>query len=348
MNYLDRKILGFFVKTNGYFSRMFFSGIGHILTLHRVIPQSSFTIPENKALEITPDYLEFLIQFYRKHNYEFASLDTLYDVLSRKEKKRKKLVILTFDDGYSDVYDYAYPLLKSHDVHLNLYLTSSFPDKTATMWWYALEELFHNRNEVIFQLNESYKLKCKHIEEKQETFKKIRNIIIDNYIEHIDILTDIFKQNGLLFKEINKKITEKHALRWEQITEMSTNPLVCIGAHTVSHPILNKLTLEKVEEEVVNSKKNIEAHIQKEVCHFAYPHGGKEEVGQREFDILKRLPLKTSVTTRYSNIFAAHRKHLECLPRVYINKSMNEEKLFNLISGITQFNKNKYNRIVTV
>ena len=342
--YFENKLLGFFVKTNGYFSKKIFSGIGHIVTLHRVLPESNFTIPENKALEITPSTLENLILFYIKKDYEFVTLDTLYDIICKRIKKEKKVVVLTFDDGYSDVYDHAYPILQKFNVPLNLYLTTSFPDNKALLWWYLVDELVCNKKTVSFEINrELVKFDCETVDEKQKVFTYFRNLIFANYNNYKNILENIFTQYDIDIRFINKK----NALNWEQIIEMSKNPLVSIGAHTLTHPIFNKLTKEEIIDEVLGSKKVIEEQIKKEVNHFAYPYGGSNEVGKREFEILKSLNFRTCTTTRLSNIFNGHSKHLENLPRISFNENTKPEDLKNLILGITQYNRHKFKRIVT-
>ncbi|MDD3876103.1 MAG: polysaccharide deacetylase family protein [Bacteroidales bacterium] len=344
-NYINNKLIAFFVKTNGFFSRKLFSGLGHIITLHRVIPESDFLIPENKALEITPDFLKHLVIFYRNNNYEFVTLDTLYDVLTGKKKISRRIAVLTFDDGYKDVYTHAYPLLKALEIPMNLYITTSFPDKTAFMWWFLIEQLLKGKEFIRINIDgENKKIACSTSLEKQEAFKHIRMLILNNYINYQQILKQIFLINDVAFIDN----TEELSLTWEQIKQMSTDPLVNIAAHTVNHPIFNRITETEIINEVISSKTIIEQHINKKVSHFAYPYGGKDEVGIREFDILKELGFKTCSTTRFSNIFSGHRSHLACLPRIQVGMHMVDEKLKNLEMGITQFSKNKFNRIVTL
>ena len=68
-------------------------------------------------------------------------------------------------------------------------------------------------------------------------------------------------------------VTEKFSLTWEQISEMVASGLCTVGSHTESHPGLTRLTLEKVEEELMSSKSMIENKIPGQiVCHFSYPH----------------------------------------------------------------------------
>jgi peptidoglycan/xylan/chitin deacetylase (PgdA/CDA1 family) len=65
-------------------------------------------------------------------------------------------------------------------------------------------------------------------------------------------------------------------LSWEEIREMSENGIY-FGAHTVSHPRLTKIPLEKAREEIELSKREIEEKLGKEVKCFAYPYGDYNE-----------------------------------------------------------------------
>lgn len=62
-------------------------------------------------------------------------------------------------------------------------------------------------------------------------------------------------------------------LNRRQLKELSENRLCTIGAHTMSHSRLPKLSFEKQQEEIINSKLWLEDVISKPVEHFAYPFG---------------------------------------------------------------------------
>src|SRR5450759_1609341 len=118
-------------------TKPFFSGKGQILILHRVVQISARErIHNHLSLEISPEQLERIIGFFRRKDYDFISLDMLPVWLKTNRKTKKKFVIFTFDDGYKDNLNYAYPVFKKHNIPFTLYITSSFPDKKAIIWWY--------------------------------------------------------------------------------------------------------------------------------------------------------------------------------------------------------------------
>ncbi len=61
-------------------------------------------------------------------------------------------------------------------------------------------------------------------------------------------------------------------LSWDDAREM-LNSGISFGSHTMTHPALTRISLEKAQMEIFNSKKIIEQEIGEEVKAFSYPHG---------------------------------------------------------------------------
>ena len=112
--------------------------LGRILMLHRVVVHRSDG--ENRELEITPEFLKRTIETYRKQGYRFVSIDEACDIIS-KGRTNHPFVCLTFDDGYQDNYDIAYPILKQMEVPFAIYVTTGFIDNRLPMRWYTNEKL---------------------------------------------------------------------------------------------------------------------------------------------------------------------------------------------------------------
>lgn len=69
-------------------------------------------------------------------------------------------------------------------------------------------------------------------------------------------------------------------LRPSEISQLSDGGLVEIGAHTVTHSELSKLTLESQRREIAESRRHLETIIGQPVTSFSYPYGGSKEIGQ--------------------------------------------------------------------
>ena len=91
----------------------YFRGNGAILTYHRVLPDSN--LHEDSILNIAVSTTNFRKQIaYLKNNFSILSIDSFLKHINSDSKQFKLLI--TFDDGYKDNLDYAYPILKEFNV----------------------------------------------------------------------------------------------------------------------------------------------------------------------------------------------------------------------------------------
>jgi len=293
----------------------YLSGIATVFMLHSIYPLDGDKLLPNENLKVSPDYLESFIVKAKAKGYSFISLDTLHDALLNN-KTLSKAIVLTLDDGYADNYTHGYSIFKKHNVPFAIYITTSFPDNTAILWWYTLEDIIIQNNSIT--LSDGSSFECKTQQQKVDTFWAIREKIIHLPTENfIDSIQALFTHNSVDWRS---KVTEL-ALTWAQIEEISHDPLATIGAHTINHFASSELSKEELINEVIGSKNIIESHINKPVEHFCYPFGSAKEVGEKEFAIVNELGFKTSTTTRIGSIFPEHKNHLAALPRIMLTNS---------------------------
>jgi len=324
-----------------------YSGWGQVLMFHRIVPFSEKTrIHNHQSLEITPEHLEETILYFKNQDYDFYSLDDLHTCLQQQKKPTKKFVVFTFDDGYRDNLTLAYPILKKHQVPFTIYITTNFPDQKAVLWWYMLEDLLLENEIINFEwAAKKYHFDCTAIPKKEATFAAIRTLINQSFTidGHEAMLATIFKNH----KKSSLDYVKELALSWDEICQLSQDPLVTIGAHTVNHFPLKQLPNEQMVEEINESKIILENKIAQSVEHFAYPFGKKVEASVREFDAVKVLGFKTAVTTRIGNVFGGHREFMTAIPRININSVTKGAVLEMQTSGMLPCLYHKGKRIVT-
>ncbi|HHH49928.1 MAG TPA: hypothetical protein ENK52_02995 [Saprospiraceae bacterium] len=323
----------------------FYHGIGHILTFHRVLPlDNRQRIHNHLSLEISPIQLENTIHFFKERNYKFWSLDQLSRNI--KKKDNPKFVVFTFDDGYYDNYDFAYPILKKHNIPFTIYITTNFPDRKAILWWYLLEDVLLEETSITFHWQEkNYFFPTKNQSEKESAFDQIRSLInqCQSISQQKELLELVLKDHYLKHKTYAKRLT----MNWDEIKELSNDPLVTIGAHTVNHFSLTRLNELQLADEILKSKNIIELQIDRPVEHFAYPFGKSAEASIREFEFIKQANFKTATTTRMGNIFPQHQNYMECLPRLSINRASTNKVLQIQISGLLSCLVHKGKKIIT-
>jgi peptidoglycan/xylan/chitin deacetylase (PgdA/CDA1 family) len=296
-------------------------------------------------MEISPEKLEWIIRYFTDAGYNVISLDRLAEILSGTIKAEKKFIVLTFDDGYVDSYTYAYPLLKNLDVPFTIFVATDYPAKDAVMWWYFLENYILEHEKVTWVDENAHEVvfTAATIEEKEKLFLKLRLQFINRKAEDITkLLTQVM---GISLDDI-RDFCGLHAMSYAQIKELSDDSLVTIGAHTISHRPLSKLTDNEAYREIAVSKQLLEEITGKPVQHFAYPYGSPNEYGDREIKFAEKAGFKTSVTLQQGNVFREHRTHMQQLPRIPLGEKASKEILDNICNGIRQYSFNGGKKIV--
>jgi peptidoglycan/xylan/chitin deacetylase (PgdA/CDA1 family) len=145
--------------------------------------------------------------------------------------------------------------------------------------------------------------------------------------------------------DLQQKLDEV-ALTWNQLKQLASDPLVTLSAHTANHYVLSSLSGEEARNEILESKRILEANLDRGIDHFAYPFGNRREAEAREFDIAAACGFKTAMTTRIGNIFAAHGSHLMTLPRYDLAQLTLPRDLDIVASGTLSMRVNRFNRMV--
>jgi len=310
-------------------------GVGLIFTLHHVAPSDSerqAAFCPNRILTITPEFLEQTI---------LQVIDSGYDVVDLSEARRRLLerdfgrrfVCFTMDDGYQDNFATALPVFRKHNVPFTVYVSTGIIDRTAILWWVHLEDIIREHDEICISLaGRAFDYQTSTTEEKYQAF--------DAIYWHLRSLSQTGQQEAIavLLREFAidpAQLCEQCAMTWETLSELAQDELVTIGAHTVSHYALSKLSPAEVRDEVVKGRKLIAEKLGAAPAdHFAYPFGDSGSAAGREFKILDELGFKTSTTTRKGLLFPEHKDHLQALPRVSLNGDYQKNRYVRLfLSG---------------
>ena len=284
-------------------------GFGTIYMLHRVCPHDPKALHPNENLKVSPEFLERFIIKKRK-KYDFISLDSLAEIINSGIKPERPFICFTLDDGYKDNLEYAAPIFEKYKVPYTIYVTACFPNRTAFLWWFILEDIILNNSSI--KLSNGTTFSAKNKDEKEETFLAVRTVLLENSKTDFketfySLLADYTQQNSF---DLNT-----YALSWEDITTLAVSPLCTIGAHTKNHAALSKLDKVSALEEIMQGKNELENKLGKPVVHFAYPYGSAAEVSEREYALAKKCGFKTAVLSYGGNFKRLHGCNLFALPR---------------------------------
>ena len=129
-------------------------------------------------------------------------------------------------------------------------------------------------------------------------------------------------------------VHRKHAISWDMLETLRSDPLVEIGSHTVSHARISSLSPQDAFAELHDSRERLRAKLGVAARHFAFPYGRSGDCGQRDFDIAREAGYSSTATTRKGIVRAGQDPY--CLPRNTLNGAHRNLTMIELhLTGVT-------------
>ena len=228
-------------------------------------------------------------QFDLQMNFVKSNFDviTFKDVMEYREGKiplPKRPLIITFDDGFADNYQNAFPILRRYRLPATIFLVSGLIGTDEIFWWERVVYwLKHAENffEIWSQLGHPLPSQ---MDKTQKFVLRYLKDVEDK--ERLYILMEMEKKFPV--SKTDALFSLMRPLRWDEIAEMSQKGIE-FGSHTVTHPLLSKVSEEKLLFELQASKNEIETRIGKEVLALAYPVGGPPDYNESVISVAKQV-----------------------------------------------------------
>lgn len=295
----------------------FTRGKGAIFMLHHVRPEGRRAFEPNGMLTITPEFLDTTVREVKAAGFEIVSLDEAHRRMTGQQGSARPFACFTFDDGYRDNRDYALPILRRHHAPFTIYAATDFADGRGLLWWLVLERIVRDSDELhVRQGDCGRRFTCATAAQKRRTFRQLYwwlRVLPEREARGI-----VVELAGLAGIDPYAPCREL-VMTWDELRELASDPLVTIGAHSVSHFALARLDGEEAREEMAHSVARVEREVGRPCRHFCYPYGNAASAGEREFGIASELGLATAVTTRKGFVTHPTSSGLTALPRVSLN-----------------------------
>ena len=251
-----------------------------ILMYHRILPHNdSRVLAEEPGMMVTPESFRKHLDLLKQH-FEIVSYSQWLESKQKGQKLPDKACVITFDDGWADNYEFAFPLLQEYSVPATVYLVADMVGTNRSFWPERLSKLLINIARMGAQHWNSPLL---HWILDAKTSYRFDNKIptqedLSQIISHAKQLSDheIHSRLDAIEKELKLQTatSKPDLLDWEQINEMINSGLVEIGSHTCNHVRLNAEIPDHIlEHEIIKSKQCIEKHTRQPVKTFCFPNG---------------------------------------------------------------------------
>ena len=294
-------------------------GYGTIFCFHHVVPNhiKRGEFSPNAKLEITPDFLRSIITLVHKRGYEAVSLADAVARLQNPKAGQKPFAVFTLDDGYRDNLIHALPVFKEQNCPFTIFVSPGIVEGTVELWWRALEKVIAENASVYMEISGfTHSYKTQSTAEKYDAWNILSVALQDApEYEQREVVRDVAKRYNI---DLTAMCLET-SMNWDEIRLLAEDPLCTIGAHTMGHFAVGKLSAADAKFELEQSREIIAEKIGKPVVHFAYPYGDQGSAGARDFNLAEEVGFAASVTTRKGVVTQFHQDHLQALPRVMVS-----------------------------
>jgi peptidoglycan/xylan/chitin deacetylase (PgdA/CDA1 family) len=244
---------------------------------------------------LTAALFEKQIQFL-KQNYRVISLSQMLEEM-QSGLSTSPAVVLTFDDGYRGVYEVAYPIMKKHGVTATTYLMGKSIDENTVAWYdrifssvlnpATLTVRFAGKDRVLPDREAKLTLAA-------EIVTNLRSMPDQG---RIDFCRKFENEYPVVLADLQNRF-----MTWEQAAAMSRDGF-SFGCHTMTHPVLSKVSPEKLVAELSECKSLLEKKLGSACLDFAFPFGRLAECVSQE--AISSLGFRSAVTTVYGTNSAA-------------------------------------------
>ena len=284
-----------------------YGGIGSIFMFHHVVPDVSDHL--NGDLYVSARFFSAWLASLRKDGVDIISLndavERIRDPGPRPSKRR--FVVITLDDGYSDNFTCALPILEKFNAPFTIYVTTDLVERGGGLWWIALERLIA-RNDALEVAPMQKRFAIPSLRAKTAALYEITDWVAVDIERRAPLLREVFDH----YRVSALDATDEASLSREQLRALARHPLATIGGHTTRHRDLTGLNEQQAHREISDNKLFLENLLHIPIEHFAYPYGA---CSRREADIAAQAGFKTATTTRMGCLFPEHADDLLALPR---------------------------------
>jgi peptidoglycan/xylan/chitin deacetylase (PgdA/CDA1 family) len=241
---------------------------------------------------------------YLKRRFPIVNLEAAVDIVHGRTAPSRTSILLTFDDGYRDNFEQAFPVLRAHGVSATFFLPTAFVGTGLLPWWDVIAFIVKNSTEgsiaLAYPESAKFDLTQPHRERSIMSilglFKTPRVTDTERFIRELEAACG--------FKRPTSS-AERCFLNWDEAREMQGSGMR-FGSHTHTHEILSKQPYALQLKELMTSRRILEGELGRAIDTLAYPVGQPDTFNDKTFQALSEAQYSTAFSF-YSGVNAPGR-----------------------------------------
>jgi peptidoglycan/xylan/chitin deacetylase (PgdA/CDA1 family) len=219
-----------------------------------------------------------------------------------------RAAVITFDDGYANNHRLVAPILESMSLPASFFVTGGAVDE-GVMWNDLIIEAYRRVGDRGFASQEQ----LRSLFGGEELMGTLRIDVVLQKLKYID-LEERWQIASHVYREFVSEQLPRIMMTREQVRDLSSRGFE-IGAHTIDHPILEKIPDERADKEICDSFAWVEAVAGESPLSFAYPNGRPGvDFSQRHQDMAMRAGFVAAASTAWG--LGTARRDMLSLPRI--------------------------------
>jgi peptidoglycan/xylan/chitin deacetylase (PgdA/CDA1 family) len=235
---------------------------------------------------------------YLAKNYNILGLTEAISLLRERRLPRRSLA-LTFDDGYNDNYEHAFPILKGYRIPATFFVVTDAMGGKLRLWWDEVSEAIRclsNDSRAGNGKHSGFPNRLVPFVERlasgrdsravsQELVWCLNDLPLDERSRLLEALMEL--------TNLPSKQRPDLMLTWEQVRELYHSGMQ-IGSHTRTHAFVDELGEEQLYAEIMGSVQILQQQLGMPTTLFAYPRGRGGEAVEK---FLEEVGIQVAVTT---------------------------------------------------
>jgi len=325
----------------GYLRRA--SGTGpSVLTYHGVLPtRYKIVDPGLDGNLVSANSFRRQLRFL-KGQYNVISPEEFLHCSEDRHEFPPRSVLLTCDDGLRNSLFDMLPILQEFELKCLFFVTGASLSHTPTMLWH--EELYL----MLLAAPQRFTLELLETAQPLAGGRSEMHSLWWGLVRKLSQY-DLYHRRTLLAGiRMQLELPEEWDAEYRRDPVLSHRFLVlnrselhrlagagmCVGAHTLSHPMLSQSAPDVAWSEISESKHSLEEALGQEIWALAYPFGDSSSVTSRELQMAKQVGFKNAFLNVNGDF--GSRTSRFALPRVHITADMTLAELEARISGFHQ------------
>ena len=259
-----------------------------ILIFHRVLPAPDLLFPDEPCVKRFEKIMVWISTWF--------NVLPLEDAVARLQANNlpTRAAAITFDDGYADNLLHAAPILKRYGLPATVFVATGFLDG-GRMWNDTIIESI--RSTAAREIDAtSLGLGVLEMETTEQ-----KRLVLEKLLTKIKFLSPQDRSDAVdLVKEhCAAELPDDLMMTTEQVRALRQAG-ISVGAHTVNHPILTRISDDQARKEIADNRERLESILGERVNLFAYPNGklGRDYAAEH-VEIVRKAGFLAAFTTNW-------------------------------------------------